>query len=245
VAWPSPGAGEPVPRPTIFLRQPGYQAGCGTPEPSRAWRRRVEIPLESVDLPGREQAVQSGASCSYGVSQRARESGRRHPGRSPRERSADPRARIPGSIQRSSRQRPGLTIPPAAAQGPGHGRTTRLRPPLLPVPPATPGPAVPAAEAGPPRRPRLGLPRVATTTTRWHRWCPRLTPEPTATATVWAPRAPTRRRGDSVVRSLWRSRPGAPDGSMIAWGWGFSSLAWRLGTGRRPGKVWDRRSQAR
>jgi hypothetical protein len=29
---------------------------------------RIEVPLERIDLPGREQTVQSGASCSYGVS---------------------------------------------------------------------------------------------------------------------------------------------------------------------------------
>ena len=63
-------------------------------------------------------------------------------------RSADPRAWIPGSTQRSSRQRPGLAIPPAATRGPGRGRTTRLRPRLLPDLPATPGAAVPARRSG-------------------------------------------------------------------------------------------------
>jgi hypothetical protein len=69
-ASPSPDADEPVPRLASFLRLPGYQAGCSDSRaPLEFGGDRIEIPLGRIDLPAREQTVQAGASCSYGVSQ--------------------------------------------------------------------------------------------------------------------------------------------------------------------------------
>jgi hypothetical protein len=89
MASPSPDADEPVPLPASFLQLPGYRAGWSDSRvPLEFGGDRIEIPLGRIDLPAREQTVQSGASCSYGVSLCAgRESGRhkagyvRNPGR--------------------------------------------------------------------------------------------------------------------------------------------------------------------
>ena len=83
------GAGEPVPRPTIFLRLPGYQAGCGTsralsssaatasrscwrvstcPAVSRSCSRVRAVRTASRNVRARVRPVSSGAVASRAVS---------------------------------------------------------------------------------------------------------------------------------------------------------------------------------